>query len=323
MTAPSPALVVASGATLTAVLDETYPLWGEGLTRRAYGAYNHAQMETPWGRTHLRRLALVEDGRLLATAKRYDLTVRSYGRAIPTVGIGAVFTPPQLRGKGHATAIIDAMLLDARARGCELALLFSEIGPEYYERLGFHVIPRDVSTIEVISKAGAPAQLVRSGEASDYPAIVEILARDAMTAGFALEPSVEWLGYTLARRRLQAAFSPAGERQVEFFVTEEAYRAVAFVVISHGPKGRLLESWGDRDPAGARVGAMLQVLAARTPHEPPLRVSGWISDAWLPPQVKIIDRQPSPEIMMIRPLGTDSGTVSAFDRPVYWTLDLF
>jgi GNAT superfamily N-acetyltransferase len=323
MTDRSASLVRATGPVLTAVLDETYPIWGEGLTRRAYGAYNHAQMETAWGRTHLQRLALVEGETVLASAKRYDLTVRSYGTLIPTLGIGAVFTPPLLRGKGHAKALVDALIDDARARGCELALLFSEIGADYYARLGFQALRRDVSTIEVLSKPGAPAQLVRAGEPSDFPWLVEILARAVEGASFALEPSADWLAYALTRRRLQAGFGPSGEREVEFFVTEEGSRAVAFVVITRGPKGRVLELWGDRDPSGARVGAMLQVLAARTPAEQPLRVSGWISDAWLPPQVRVIDRHPAPEIMMARRLDGDSGTVSAFDRPVYWTLDTF
>jgi hypothetical protein len=215
------------------------------------------------------------------------------------------------------------MIDDARTRGCELALLFSEIGPDYYARLGFHAIPRDVTTIEVVSKPGAPAQLVRVGEATDFPAILEILQRDTHSASFALEPTADWLGYALARRRLQAGFGPAGQREVEFFVTEEAYRAAAFVVITRRPNGRFLELWGDRDPSGARVGAMLQVLSARTPHEPPMRVAGWMSDAWLPPQVKVVDRRPSPEIMMVRRLDADSGTIPAFDHPIYWTLDTF
>ena len=58
---------------------------------------------------------------------------------------------------------------------------------------------------------------------------------------------------------------PTGLRQVEFFVAEEGGSAVAYVILSENANGWTLEEAGDRDPAGARLGAMLQVLVAREP----------------------------------------------------------
>ena len=64
-------LVAADGALLDRILDHTYPLWHEGLTRKAYAQWNAAQMRTPWGSQHLQRFALVDaSGALLSTAKR-------------------------------------------------------------------------------------------------------------------------------------------------------------------------------------------------------------------------------------------------------------
>ena len=51
----------------------------------------------------------------------------------------------------------------------------------------------------------------------------------------------------------------------EFFVAEEGASAVAYVVLNVNANGWTLEEAGDRDPAGARLGAMLQVLLAREP----------------------------------------------------------
>ena len=60
-------------------------------------------MRTPWGKDRLRRFALVDDdGRLLTSAKRYDVTVRLDGREIEAIGLGAVFTPEDERGNGYA-----------------------------------------------------------------------------------------------------------------------------------------------------------------------------------------------------------------------------
>src|ERR687891_2504147 len=94
-------LVRAEGLVLQQILARTHPIWADGLTPHAYARYNDAQMRTAWGTERLRRYALVDDGgRLLTTAKRYDLTVRLDGCEIAAVGIGALFTPEEERGNG-------------------------------------------------------------------------------------------------------------------------------------------------------------------------------------------------------------------------------
>ena len=42
-------VVAAEGDVLEEILDQTFPIWGEGLERAAYGKYNRAQAATPWG----------------------------------------------------------------------------------------------------------------------------------------------------------------------------------------------------------------------------------------------------------------------------------
>src|SRR5215510_3656557 len=127
-------LTPVDGALHDRILDDTYPLWHDGLTRERYGLYNRGQMQTPWGARALTRLALVDRGQVLASAKRYDLTIQVDGCAVPTLGIGAVFTPLEQRRHGHAARLIDTLCAEAKAAGAHMAMLFSEIGPRYYER---------------------------------------------------------------------------------------------------------------------------------------------------------------------------------------------
>ena len=83
--------MVAEGELLERILDSTFPVWHEGLTRRAYSQWNAAQLRTPWGRERLTRFALLDDGgRLLASLKRYRYDVRIGGRDGWMCGIGAV-----------------------------------------------------------------------------------------------------------------------------------------------------------------------------------------------------------------------------------------
>jgi predicted N-acetyltransferase YhbS len=316
-------LIVADPGRQEEIMDGTYPIWGEGLSRTAYSAWNRAQLATPWGREHLRRVALVDAGTLVASAKRYDFQATLDGRVILVMGIGAVFTPEHLRGRGHARDLIETMMDDAAARGCSAALLFSEIGPAFYESLGFRVVPRSILTLEVQGRAGSPATFVRSGESTDMAAIAAISARYAGGVRFALDRSADLIAYGFARRRLLAGLGPPGLRHVEFFVAEEGHQVAAYVFLTRGPSGVVLDECGDRDPTGARVGAILQVLAARAPAEPILRMTTSLPPDFRPPQLRVTAETPAPEVMMIRSLEAVSSSIPGLISHVYWQTDLF
>ena len=325
----APALVRAAGALLEDLLDQTYPLWGDGLSRHAYAQWNNAQEQTDWGLGHLQRLALVDGHRVLATAKRYDLLLTLDGRAVPTVGVGAVFTPVALRGSGHARTIIEALLDAARADGAELALLFSEIGPVYYQRLGFSVVPVETANIAVQMKPGAPAVLVRAGESADAEQIAEMYARRGGGFRLSLAPSPDQVRYMLTKKRLFAGLDPSGRRTVEYFVAEEGHRAAAFVLLqitraADRPAAWSLEACGDADPDGARIGAILQALLARAPAATPPIVQAWWPGSLRPPQLEVTPRAPAGELMMIKPLvGGMASPHLARGDVLFWHGDAF
>jgi hypothetical protein len=190
--------------------------------------------------------------------------------------------------------------------------------------MGFRVLPRVTCEVEVSrGRGGAPATLVRSGEASDLDAIARIAARYGEGAAFALDRTADLIAFGVARRRLLAGLGPPGLRDVEFFVAEEAHRAVAYVVMTRGPAGLVLEDCGDRDPTGARIGAILQVLAARQPGAPPMRLRGWLPRAVRPPQIRILDESPASDIMMVRDFDPASPAIHASAEIVYWNLDVY
>ena len=60
------------------------------------------------------------------------------------VQVGGVFTPPELRGRGHARAVVAGSLLSARAAGVSRAVLFTERenapARRAYQALGFRVV---------------------------------------------------------------------------------------------------------------------------------------------------------------------------------------
>ena len=318
-------LTPATGSVLDQILRDTYPIWGGGLSLDGYTNFQVGQRRTVWGGTHIERVALLDGSRLLASAKRYDLTARVDGRIRRVLGIGAVFTTRELRGRGAASALIAHLVDAANTEGYEFALLFSDIGPSLYERLDFVPVPLESATITVKPFTGAPATLVRAGDDKDFAHITELSATRASKARLALDRSEDYIRYAVSKRRLLAGLGPAGMRQVEFLVAEEGHMAVAYLVCSVHNGQWTIEEAGDRDPTGARLGAMLQVMLAREPSLEPPRIIGLWPHGLMPPQVETIARKSTAEVMMIRPLRDRTlpmPPIAASDV-VFWHGDLF
>lgn len=123
------------------VLPHTAPLWAGARSFDEYVAEFRAAAASGWGKRRFRTVGLRLGGELVATCKRYERELRCSERTYRAAGIGAVFTPSPLRGRGHATALIAAFLDAERARGTDLAYLFSDLHPAFYARLGFVALP--------------------------------------------------------------------------------------------------------------------------------------------------------------------------------------
>ncbi|MEX2270750.1 MAG: GNAT family N-acetyltransferase [Vicinamibacterales bacterium] len=295
------------------IYDDTWRIWAEGLSRAGYERYNRAQLASPWGSTHLDRVALMDGDTVLASAKRYRLTLRVNGANAVAIGIGAVFTSPALRGRGHGAAIVEEIIAGAANDGAHYALLFSEIDPAFYARLGFEPIPIAEATLllKMQKREGAPAVLMRDGADRDLDNISAMHEDRASQYAFSLRRDPDYVRFAISKRRLLAASGPPGLRHVEFFVTEEGGNAVAYVVVTRGPEGHVLEEWGDRDPSGARAGAMLQALAARTPAEDVAPLRTWLPADFHPPQLDRASEKPAAEQGMIRGIGRPAPALDA------------
>jgi hypothetical protein len=86
---------------------------------------------------------------------------------------------------------------------------------------------------------------------------------------FVLRRDPSLIEYALAKKRLLAGLGQGAglARRASNRILRCGGRAsaVAYVVLTVSPAGWTLEEAGDRDPAGARLGAILQVLLAREP----------------------------------------------------------
>jgi hypothetical protein len=74
-----PTVVAAEGAILERILDTTYPVLHQDLSRQVFAKFDAAQRKTAWALCHQRRFALVQGADLLPA--RSDTTSRG-----PSIG---------------------------------------------------------------------------------------------------------------------------------------------------------------------------------------------------------------------------------------------
>ncbi len=323
---PVTAVVPAEGAVLDRILGATHSICSEGLSRQAYDRYEAAKLKTAWGRDHLRRFALVRGSELLASAKRYRIAGVLDQRLIRICGIGSLFTERMHRGHGYAGALVESLLDDARHDGAELALLFSDMDARWCDRNSFEKVPITEIELDVAQspRLGAPMTLVRGGEERDLAAIVAMGQIRAAAFRFHLDRDVDFVRYAMTKKRLLAGLASPGSHQLQFFIAEEGITAAAYVVLHVVGDTWTIEECGDRDPGGARVGAILQALIAREPAERRPSIRGWLPPGFLPPQITIVAARPSLTVMRVRWLGTTPVQPPLSSEDVlYWRADLF
>ena len=145
-------------------------MWGDGRTFERYAADFAAVANSAYGKRRPFTVGLYDDGALVSSCKNYDREIRWNEISLRATGIGAVFTPPHLRGRGCAAAMLGALLDAERAAGRDIAFLYSDIHPVYYERLGFHTVPSRLFTLRADALDGSPAG-ARPLETSDWGAV--------------------------------------------------------------------------------------------------------------------------------------------------------
>jgi hypothetical protein len=317
-------VVPADGVILDRVREALPLISSEGLSRQAYLKFDTALLKTAWARHHQRRFALVDGADVLASATQYDLAAVLDQRPVRVRGIGEIFTQPADHTGGPARELVDQLLDEAERDGTAMALLFADRNHEH-QPAGFEVVQTAEAELTVAesSRRGAPMTLIRGGEERDLAAIVAMGQVRANPFRFHLDRDVDFVQYAITKKRLLAGLGQAGTRQLLFFIAEEGITAAAYVVVTIVGDTWTIEECGDRDPSGARVGAILQALIAREPVERRPTIRAWLPRGFVPPQVTIVSAKPSTEVLMVRSLGSLVQPRLSGDDVLYWRSDIF
>jgi GNAT superfamily N-acetyltransferase len=91
-------------------------------------------------------------GQVVVSLGCYPLVLSYRGELVPGFSIGSVYTVKEFRGHGFAPQLLEWVERQQRDVGAQIGLLYSDINPDYYARLGYVLCPslegwREVSDV--------------------------------------------------------------------------------------------------------------------------------------------------------------------------------
>ncbi len=251
------------------VLPQTAPLWAGRRSFDEYVAQTLEVARSPYGRRNYRTVGLFDGRRCVASFKRYERTIRHDAKRLLALGMGAVFTPPEFRGRGYASVML-AMALDrARDERYDLAYLFSDIRPQFYAAIGFRALPsrRFSLRADLLEPARLDLATLGAEEWNDVRRLFDLTQRRADLVF--LRNAAVW-NWIRMRARHGSQRRPGDETNL---IVRRLGRAVAYVLGVRDPQNDvyLVGEFGfDRAGAGV-IPALLRAAAGDL-----RRIGGWL-----------------------------------------------
>jgi GNAT superfamily N-acetyltransferase len=295
----TPLRIVAPEAYARLVLPQTAALWAGKRDLKAYITDNLEIARSRFGRRHYRTIGFFEGRALVSSFKQYERMLQHDGRRLRGFGIGAVFTPTALRGRGYATAMLASALDVARGNGYDVAYLFSDVGPHFYGSIGFVQIPSREIALRADSLPNKRLTL-RVLTESNWTGVARCF--DICAGGrtiFERTPLIwQWIRLLMRQR----SEHPSGQ-QTNLFVRHG--RGVGAYVLGVRIPARdayVVDEYGFADPEAAQtVPALLRAAAGDL-----RRIAGWLPPSGAREMIpKGSVRQRRNAILMVAPLSLD------------------
>jgi len=275
-----PRLQTADDDQIQGLLRQSHVVWGWGMSLEDYLELWRRVRATPFARRRAAFLAWVApDGTVLSSLKRYRVPARIDGEYATASFLAAVFTPPRFRRRGHAGALITAVLERARDEGDRVAVLFSDVGTEFYGRLGFHALPATEFRAKLgrAVRSGSPGILLEPMTAADLDDVRR--AHDAsIPAGCRLwvERDAEIWGHL--RHRSHSFFELLGraDARMRCRVARRGGRFFGYVIGVEVPGAWEVREVGAADGTAAGCTETLQAAAAEAWNRRSRVARGWL-----------------------------------------------
>ncbi len=231
-------------------------------------------------------------GRVVASLACYPLRFHLHGRSVAGMAIGSVHTLAEFRGRGFAPKLIDWVERRRRGDGAAISLLYSDISPDYYARLGYQRCPAR----EGYSKTDAPPppdglSLRRFEPAPETAAMAALYEAHHAVAPIAIERTADYWRYLLTK-----------SQQDEFYwLVDAADRPLGYVRLAVTPSGTRVSDYAIAPDTSASLESLYALALNLAAERGWPSLGGWLPDK--PAARKWFDLTPrAKEITMLKPL---------------------
>jgi GNAT superfamily N-acetyltransferase len=188
----------------------THAAWGAKLNLEQYLEREQRLASHPFSRDNLSTWVLASEGDILASCETYrmDSVMRGEGDATRTghtYGVATVFVETKLRAQGYATDLLRHLLeqMTRTDEEAQASVLFSEVGPDIYEKVGYVARPAVSRIYEPAPEAGA--ELVADPiQFDEVPEVLASTSHHAPRQRFRVIPTPEQLDWHMERARYYA-----------------------------------------------------------------------------------------------------------------------
>jgi predicted GNAT family acetyltransferase len=126
------------------ILNANHSSWGFQFPLKTYIERESLLGSLPFS-SDRRCHVLASPTKVLASCESYTrpCTIILDGKSVSGTcwAIASVFTTPENRGKGYASRMMELVLKSCKESGCIASILYSDIGPVFYTRLGWKLYP--------------------------------------------------------------------------------------------------------------------------------------------------------------------------------------
>ncbi|HET6327459.1 MAG TPA: GNAT family N-acetyltransferase [Planctomycetaceae bacterium] len=282
-------LHVASADERTQAFRNVHDVWSGGLELEEHVRRRSANPKFDNATWYVGTLA----GRVVAACGCFHVSVCIDGTVERACAVGSVHTLAEFRGRGFAPRVLAFAETQERLVGKTFSLLYSDISPGYYARLGYRLCPAASGWIHPMQSQSTPSagcDLVRFQPAEELTALLELYNGGHVRYSLSIARSMEYWQYLVVQNP-----------QDEFYFAEVAGRRLGYVRLGMRPPAIVIRDLSlvqdDDEAERAFYSAVIALAQARGAE----RVGGWMpADTVCRKLFQVADR--AQELTMIKPL---------------------
>jgi len=182
----------------------TYLAWGATLTESLFLKREERLRAHTWAKQNMKTWVLASStgNQILSSFETFKMKSSVNGMPGHSYGIASVFTEERFRGNGYASQVLQEAFtqIEQDDSHAQSYLLFSEVGPKIYERLGFSLCPSHKFVFKPEQMNPNKSRLRITAELDD----VRQLLDEHKSEPFTIRPTIEQLDWHWERSRVYA-----------------------------------------------------------------------------------------------------------------------